>query len=71
MLVAKIARLDCPRNWPELFPSLLEGVKSSDVHVKHRSLLILYHVVKALASKRLAADRNVFAEVSGKNEELT
>jgi len=63
VLTAKIARLDCPHNWPELFPTLLEAVKSPEVLLKQRALLMLYHVVKALASKRLAPDRHIFAEV--------
>ncbi|KAK2165868.1 hypothetical protein NP493_1346g00008 [Ridgeia piscesae] len=64
VLTAKIARLDCPHNWPELFPTLLEAVKSPEVLLKQRALLMLYHVVKALASKRLAPDRHIFAELT-------
>ena len=67
VLIAKIARLDCPHNWPDLFPTLLEGIKSSDTLLRQRALHILYHVVKTLATKRLAADRNIFAEVSSIN----
>lgn len=60
VLIAKIARVDCPREWPTLLPALFEAVKSSDDIVRHRSLLTLHHVIKQLASKRLAADRRTF-----------
>lgn len=54
MLIAKVARLDCPKEWPELFPTLLQAVENSDSIIQHRSLLTLHHVVKAISSKRLA-----------------
>lgn len=60
VIISKIARLDCPNNWPELMPLLLERVRSTDELEQHRSILILLHVVKALASKRLHQDRMVF-----------
>lgn len=63
VLVAKIARLDCPRNWPTLLPTLLQTVRCDNVLLQERSLLVLHHVVKTLASKRLAADRKLFEDV--------
>uniref|UniRef100_A0A8B9JDM7 Importin-11 n=1 Tax=Astyanax mexicanus TaxID=7994 RepID=A0A8B9JDM7_ASTMX len=62
VLIAKVARLDCPRQWPELIPVLLEKVKVQDVLQQHRALLTFYHVTKTLASKRLAADRRLFQD---------
>ncbi|XP_017775673.1 PREDICTED: importin-11 [Nicrophorus vespilloides] len=62
VLVSKVARMDCPRDWPELFPMLLQAVESSDPIVQHRSLLTLHHVVKAISSKRLPGDRRLFQE---------
>jgi hypothetical protein len=53
VLISKIARIDCPKEWPELFPTLLQAVESPDSLVQHRAFLTLYHVVKAIASKRL------------------
>lgn len=53
-LVAKVARLDCPVEWPQLFPTLIQAVESVDTLVQQRALLVLHHVVKALSSKRLA-----------------
>ncbi|XP_043919759.1 importin-11 [Protopterus annectens] len=64
VLIAKVARLDCPRQWPELIPTLLESVKVQDELHQHRVLLTFYHVTKTLASKRLAADRKLFAELA-------
>uniref|UniRef100_A0A8B9JDP4 Importin-11 n=1 Tax=Astyanax mexicanus TaxID=7994 RepID=A0A8B9JDP4_ASTMX len=64
VLIAKVARLDCPRQWPELIPVLLEKVKVQDVLQQHRALLTFYHVTKTLASKRLAADRRLFQDLA-------
>lgn len=59
-LIAKIARLDCPRDWPQIIPTLIEAVQVSDHLPQHRALLVLQHVVKALSTKRLYADRRAF-----------
>uniref|UniRef100_A0AAX7TM59 Importin-11 n=1 Tax=Astatotilapia calliptera TaxID=8154 RepID=A0AAX7TM59_ASTCA len=64
VLIAKVARLDCPRQWPELIPILLESVKGQDGLQQHRALLTFYHVTKTLASKRLAQDRRLFQDLA-------
>uniref|UniRef100_A0A1B6L138 Importin-11 n=1 Tax=Graphocephala atropunctata TaxID=36148 RepID=A0A1B6L138_9HEMI len=64
VLISKIARLDCPREWAELMPTLLAAVKSDDALEQHRALLTLYHVIKALSSKRLMGDRRLFYELT-------
>ncbi|PSN49429.1 Importin-11 [Blattella germanica] len=64
VLISKVARFDCPREWPELVPTLLTAVKSDDRLVQHRALLMLHHVIKALSSKRLAGDRRLFQELT-------
>lgn len=64
VLIAKVARLDCPRQWPELIPILLESVKGHDGLQQHRALLTFYHVTKTLASKRLAQDRRLFQDLA-------
>lgn len=64
VLIAKVARLDCPRQWPELIPTLIESVKVQDDLRQHRALLTFYHVTKTLASKRLAADRKLFFDLA-------
>ncbi|KAL3062780.1 importin-11 [Trematomus bernacchii] len=64
VLIAKVARLDCPRQWPELIPILLESIKGQDGLQQHRALLTFYHVTKTLASKRLAQDRRLFQDLA-------
>ncbi|NWW12181.1 IPO11 protein, partial [Oreocharis arfaki] len=64
VLIAKVARVDCPRQWPELIPTLVESVKVQDDLQQHRALLTFYHVTKTLASKRLAADRRLFYDLT-------
>ncbi|XP_072920613.1 importin-11 isoform X2 [Hemitrygon akajei] len=64
VLIAKVARLDCPRNWPELIPTLLESVRVHDDLRQHRALLAFYHVTKTLASKKLVADKKLFQELA-------
>ncbi|CAK9800995.1 IPO11, partial [Anthophora plagiata] len=63
-LIAKIARYDCPREWRSLIPTLLDVIRGQNPLAQHRALLILHHVVKSLASKRLAADRQLFQELT-------
>uniref|UniRef100_A0A8C4UAG4 Importin-11 n=1 Tax=Falco tinnunculus TaxID=100819 RepID=A0A8C4UAG4_FALTI len=64
VLIAKVARVDCPRQWPELIPTLVESVKVQDDLQQHRALLTFYHVTKTLASKRLATDRKLFYDLA-------
>uniref|UniRef100_A0A3Q2ZDI5 Importin-11 n=1 Tax=Hippocampus comes TaxID=109280 RepID=A0A3Q2ZDI5_HIPCM len=64
VLIAKVARLDCPRQWPELIPILLESVKVQDGLQQHRALLTFYHVTKTLSSKRLAQDKRLFQDLA-------
>jgi hypothetical protein len=65
VVIGKAARYDVPREWPELIPALVNAIQHSgnDDLVQHRSLLVMHHTVKALSSKRLAADRRVFHEM--------
>lgn len=56
VLISRIARYDCPREWSELFPRLLQAIESENDIVQHRALLTLHHVVKAISSKRLAGN---------------
>ncbi|KXJ72128.1 hypothetical protein RP20_CCG018800 [Aedes albopictus] len=66
VLIGNIARYDCPQDWIELVPTLVEVVQSNDLLVQHRGLLILLHVVKVLASKRFQRDRIHFEELTTK-----
>ncbi|XP_050400869.1 importin-11 [Patella vulgata] len=64
VLIAKIARLDCPRNWNDLLPTLFQAIRCSDGFIQERALLVFHHVTKTLASKRLAVDRKIFEELT-------
>ncbi|KAH9500905.1 Importin-11, partial [Bulinus truncatus] len=64
VLTAKIARLDCPRNWDSLLPTLHNAVRCEEQLVQERTLLVLHHVTKTLASKRLAPDKKLFEELT-------
>lgn len=64
VLVGKIARFDCPREWPELLPALMEAVRTGPALQQHRSLLVLQQVIKSLSSKRMMADKKVFEEIT-------
>ncbi|XP_034939716.1 importin-11 [Chelonus insularis] len=64
VVIGKIARLDCPREWDTLIPTLLNGLQSQNAIEKHRALLTLYHVIKTLASKRLLADKKFFEQLT-------
>ncbi|XP_011502354.1 PREDICTED: importin-11 isoform X2 [Ceratosolen solmsi marchali] len=64
VLIAKIARFDCPKEWNSLVPTLLEVIRGNNSLAQHRALLTFHHVIKALASKRLIADRRIFQELT-------
>ena len=63
VVIAKVARNDYPRQWPALFADLLTHGRSGSTLTVRRTHLVLHHILKELASKRLAADKKVFAEV--------
>lgn len=64
LLIAKIARFDYPREWPELFPSLIQKLQIPDTLITQRVYLVLNQVLKELSTKRLGIDQRQFAEVS-------
>ncbi|XP_005191472.2 importin-11 [Musca domestica] len=75
VLMARIARIDCPHDWPQLMPELLKriqafsasntaGCESLKSGEQQRVLLTLHHVIKALASRRLWAEKRVFEELT-------
>ncbi|CAH0385174.1 unnamed protein product [Bemisia tabaci] len=65
VLTAKIARLDYPREWPQIIPKLVEGTKSNDVFFQYRCYRTLLNVIKILSSKRLPGSRYAFQEMAG------
>ncbi|KAI7828636.1 armadillo-type protein [Gamsiella multidivaricata] len=72
VLIAKIARIDFPLEWPDLLTTLLEIIRSSTANesdsrarlVQQRSLYTLHLIVKGLISKTLAAGRRQFQQVA-------
>ncbi|XP_054710284.1 LOW QUALITY PROTEIN: importin-11-like [Uloborus diversus] len=64
VIISKIARFDFPKEWPDLFPALLNGTQSADQLHQLRSLLTMHHVVKSLSSKRLTFDRRMFQQLT-------
>ncbi|XP_040583365.1 importin-11 [Lepeophtheirus salmonis] len=60
VLIGKIARIDVPKEWPELLPALSDRVQSQEPLVQHRALLVLYHTIKSLSTKRLPIDVQTF-----------
>lgn len=65
VLIGKIARVDCPRNWSRLLPAIFETVRCPSEGMQEQALLVLHHVTKTLASKRLPADKILFQELTG------
>ncbi|KAL6268877.1 hypothetical protein ACE6H2_025788 [Prunus campanulata] len=51
VLVSKIARIDYPKEWPELFSVLAQKLQSTDVLSSHRIFLTLFRTLKELSTK--------------------
>lgn len=64
VLISKIARIDYPKDWPELFSVLAQQLQSADILTSHRIFMILFRTLKELSSKRLTSDQKNFAEIS-------
>ncbi|XP_020288528.1 importin-11 isoform X2 [Pseudomyrmex gracilis] len=64
ILISRIARYDCPREWGELVPTLLEVVRRENPLAQRQALLTLHHVVKVLASRRLVEGQRYFRELT-------
>ncbi|XP_066590935.1 importin-11 [Prorops nasuta] len=64
IVIGKIARYDCPKEWSTLVPTLLEVIRGENSIAQHRALLTLHYVVKSLASKRLLPDKRLFEELT-------
>ncbi|KFM28082.1 Importin-11 [Auxenochlorella protothecoides] len=65
VVISKIARVDYPKAWPDLFQTLLALLsEATSRHTEQRTLLVLHHVLKELASKRLQSDQRAFEAVA-------
>ncbi|XP_065183724.1 importin-11-like [Sycon ciliatum] len=65
VLIAKVFRLDTPKQWPQLLPHLIQLVKGSSGLILHRSIMTLKHVIKSMASWRLRSHRDLFETIAG------
>ncbi|XP_077233045.1 ARM repeat superfamily protein isoform X2 [Tasmannia lanceolata] len=64
VLISKIARIDYPKEWPELFPTLAQQLQSEDILTSHRVFMVLFRTLKELSTKRLISDQKSFSEIS-------
>lgn len=71
VLVSKIARIDYPKEWPELFSFLAQQLQSADVLASHRVFMVLYRTLKELSTKRLSSDQRNFSEIASHLFEYT
>nr|CAB3459058.1 unnamed protein product [Digitaria exilis] len=62
VLISKIARLDYPKEWPDLLSVLAQQLQSADVLASHRVFMVLFRTLKELSTKRLAVDQKNYAE---------
>ena len=66
LAAAKVARFDFPREWPDVFERVLGGLQAAaGSPAEAQYLLCLNHLLKELASKRLASDKQQFRAVAG------
>ncbi|KAI8869437.1 ARM repeat-containing protein [Ramicandelaber brevisporus] len=81
VIVAKIARLDYPREWPTLLDELAQCVQQAQqsvvanpvghaVRIFNQLMITLHQVVRELASKALPADKRSFAQCAPQLLEL-
>ncbi|KAF8402614.1 hypothetical protein HHK36_010703 [Tetracentron sinense] len=66
VIVSKIARIDYPKEWPELFSVLAQQLQAADILSSHRIFMVLYRTLKELSTKRLSSDQRNFAEISSR-----
>ncbi|OUZ99130.1 Importin-beta [Macleaya cordata] len=64
VLISKIARIDYPKEWPEIFSVLAQQLQSADTLTSHRIFMVLFRTLKELSTKRLTSDQRNFAEIS-------
>lgn len=64
VLISKIARIDYPKEWPDLFSVLAQQLQTADVLTSHRIFMILFRTLKELSTKRLTSDQKTYSEIS-------
>ncbi|KAJ1292538.1 hypothetical protein BS78_02G399200 [Paspalum vaginatum] len=71
VLISKVARLDYPKEWPDILSVLAQQLQSADVLASHRVFMVLFRTLKELSTKRLAVDQKNYAEITGHLFEYT
>ena len=64
--IGRVARVDLPAGWPELFPALMARLQAGDAsgaEALARGLLVLHRVLGELSSQRIPAGRKLYADV--------
>ncbi|KAG0167898.1 hypothetical protein DFQ30_005539 [Apophysomyces sp. BC1015] len=71
VIVARIARLDFPLEWPELLPTILQVIETANTGneentriIHDRSIRTLHEVLYELSTRSLSAGRRQFAEIA-------
>ncbi|XP_042022562.1 importin-11-like [Salvia splendens] len=64
VLISKIARIDYPKEWPDLLSVLAQQLWSDDTLTSHRIFFILFRILKELSTKRLTSDQRTFSEIA-------
>lgn len=71
VLISKIARIDYPKDWPDLFSILAQHLQSADMLASHRIFMVLFRTLKELSTKRLTSDKRIFSEIASHLFEYT
>ncbi|KAJ4793099.1 Importin-11 [Rhynchospora pubera] len=71
VLVSKIARIDYPKEWPDLFSFLAQQLQTTDILASHRVTMVLFRTLKELSTKRLSADTRNFSQITASLFEYT
>ncbi|KAI8086750.1 armadillo-type protein [Halteromyces radiatus] len=69
VIIARIARLDFPTQWPQLLTSLIQGIETpgtdtNAIIIHHRCLETMYEVLSELSTRVLASGRRQFAQLA-------
>ncbi|CAN0019505.1 unnamed protein product [Discosporangium mesarthrocarpum] len=64
VLMAKVARVDWPRQWSELFGSLMASATQGQALRRKRAVYSLHQVLKELSSKRVGFDKAAFSAMA-------
>ncbi|KAI9261423.1 armadillo-type protein [Phascolomyces articulosus] len=67
VIVARIARMDYPMEWPDLLPSLVQIIETPSGNerlIHDRAFEMLYEILHELSTRFLSASRRQFAQVA-------